>query len=61
VAKATVTFATDGSIARIVIGPPFTNTPTGDCVAEAMNSAHPIPAFGPRPVVFIATFFVPPR
>jgi serine/threonine protein kinase len=60
VARASVTFATDGSVDHVLIGPPFTNTPTGQCVGEAMSSVH-VPPFGGKPVVYIAQFFVPAR
>ena len=58
VAKATVTFANDGSVDHVLIGPPFTGTPTGQCVADAMSTVQ-VPAFGGRPVVYITQFFVP--
>ncbi len=59
VARATVTFANDGSVDHVLVGPPFTNTPTGQCVADAMSSVH-VPPFGGIPAVYIAQFFVPP-
>ena len=58
VARATVTFANDGSVEHVSIGPPFTDTATGQCVAEAMRSAH-VPPFGGPPAVYISQFFVP--
>jgi hypothetical protein len=57
VAHATVTFGTDGSVAKVNIGPPFTDTPAGDCVAEALGAAR-VPAFAGRPAVFVYQFFV---
>ncbi len=60
VAMATVTFANDGSVDHVLVGPPFTGTPTGQCVGDAMSSVH-VPPFGGKPAVYIAQFFVPPR
>jgi len=60
VARATVTFANDGSVDHVLVGPPFTNTPTGQCVRDAMSTVH-VPPFGGNPAVYIAQFFVPPR
>ncbi len=59
VARATVTFANDGSVDHVLVGPPFTNTPTGQCVGDTMSAVH-VPPFGGKPAVYIAQFFVPP-
>ena len=60
VAYATVTFANDGLVDNILIGPPFTGTPTGQCVDGVMRSAHVPPFAGPQ-AVFVAQFYVSPR
>jgi hypothetical protein len=60
VARATVTFAGDGSVSHVVIGPPFTGTATGECVAEAIGTAH-APPFAGTDFVMVTEFFVPMR
>jgi serine/threonine protein kinase len=48
---ATVTFANDGSVDRVAVGPPLAGTPTGECAAEALSSVHVAPFSGaPEPV-----------
>jgi serine/threonine protein kinase len=59
VASATVTFANDGSVQHVSVGVPFTGTPTGQCVADALGAVH-IPSFGGRPGVLVYRFFVAP-
>jgi hypothetical protein len=57
-AHATVSFNNDGSVSSVGIGPPFTNTPAGECVAQALGAAH-VPSFGGRGV-FVYQFFIAP-
>jgi serine/threonine protein kinase len=57
VASATVTFAPDGSVRHVSVGVPFYGTPTGQCVADALSTAH-VPPFGGQPAVLIYRFFV---
>jgi serine/threonine protein kinase len=58
VAKATVTYANDGSVDHVVVGPPFTGTPTGNCIGETMSATR-IHPFGGAPAAYITQFFVP--
>jgi hypothetical protein len=60
VAYATITFASDGSVQDVQIGPPFSDTPTGQCVGDLLGAVH-IPAFGGAPVVYVTQFYVAPR
>jgi len=57
VALATVTFANDGSVRQVVVGVPFTGTPTGECVAEDLSAAR-IPPFAGKEGVVVYQFFV---
>jgi eukaryotic-like serine/threonine-protein kinase len=58
-AMATVTFANDGSVSQVVVGPPFTRTPSGDCVADGLAAAHVKPfAGGSTPMVY--RFYIAP-
>jgi hypothetical protein len=41
-----VTFANDGSVDRVAVGPPLAGTPTGDCAAEALSTVHVAPFSG---------------
>jgi hypothetical protein len=43
---ATMAFANDGSVDRVLIDPPFSRTMTGKCVAEALNSVKTAPYDG---------------
>jgi serine/threonine protein kinase len=36
----TVTFAEDGSVKDVVVGPPFFGTPTGQCIADTLANVH---------------------
>jgi serine/threonine protein kinase len=45
-ASATVTFANDGSVDKVVLAPPFAGTPTGVCASEALASVHVAPFSG---------------
>jgi cytoskeletal protein RodZ len=56
VGMTTVTFDNDGSVANVVVGPPFKGTPTATCVAEAMSTAHMQPFVGHPGVVTYRIF-----
>jgi serine/threonine-protein kinase len=45
-ASASVTFANDGSVDKVVLAPPFAGTPTGTCVSDALSSVHVSPFAG---------------
>jgi hypothetical protein len=60
VALATVTFANDGAVSGVVVGPPFAGTPTGACVAEGLSAAH-VPPFAGKPGALVYRFFVAPK
>jgi serine/threonine-protein kinase len=60
VAKASVTFANDGSVDHVLIGPPFTGTATGACVGDVLRTVH-VPPFGGAPVTYITQFYVAPQ
>ena len=60
VANAKVTFANDGSVGQVVVGPPFAGAPTGLCVTDTMSAVQ-VPTFGGDPAVFVAQFYVAPR
>jgi hypothetical protein len=55
-----VTFANDGSVNKVAIGPPFAGTQSGSCAQEALASAHTTP-FGGTPGVVTYKFYVAPR
>ena len=57
-ASAFVTFSNDGTVSHVTVGVPFTGTPTGACVGDALSSAH-VPPFAGHPVVLNYKFFVP--
>jgi hypothetical protein len=56
-ASATVTFANDGSVDKVAVGPPFAGTPTGSCAAEALSTARTTP-FSGAPGVVTYRFYV---
>jgi hypothetical protein len=56
-AWATVYFGNDGSVSRVVVGPPFGGTGTGACVSEALQTAKMTP-FGGKPGVMTYRFVV---
>jgi serine/threonine protein kinase len=64
-ATATVTFACDGTVDHVDVGPPFTGTPTGDCAITALTAAHVAPfAAGEKadPTAVVSyRFYVAPR
>jgi hypothetical protein len=57
IASANVTFGNDGSVSHVAISVPFTGTPTGQCVSDALSSAK-VPPFAGKPVVVAYRFFV---
>jgi serine/threonine protein kinase len=60
VSQAKVTFANDGSVSQVFVGPPFGGTPTGQCVKDTMGAVQ-VPPFAGDPAVFMAQFYVAPR
>jgi serine/threonine protein kinase len=60
VGSAVVTFANDGTVRHVTIGPPFTGTPAGECVTEALAGAT-VPPFRGRPGTVTYRFFVAPK
>jgi hypothetical protein len=56
---ATIFFANDGSVSKVLVGPPFTHTTTGDCVTSKLQEAQAPPFDGPQGVV-IYHYFIPP-
>jgi cytoskeletal protein RodZ len=56
-AKAKITFAGDGSITQVALGPPFRGTASGDCVTETLSAVH-APPFAGKPATIEYTFFV---
>jgi hypothetical protein len=60
IASANVTFEGDGAVSKVAVGVPFTGTPTGTCVSDALSTAH-VPPFAGKPVILNYKFFVPPR
>lgn len=59
-ASTTVTFAGDGSVTRVDVGAPFTGTPTGDCIADALSSVRVEP-FGDSTAAVVYRVYVAPR
>jgi hypothetical protein len=59
-APTTVTFAGDGSVAHVDVGPPFTDTPTADCISDALSSVRVEP-FGDKTAELIYRVYVAPR
>jgi serine/threonine-protein kinase len=45
-ASTTVTFAADGSVTHVDVGSPFSGTPTGECIADALSRTHAPPLGG---------------
>ena len=60
IASANVTFGNDGSVSHVAVGVPFTGTPTGQCVSDALATAK-VPPFSGKPVILAHRFFVPPK
>jgi serine/threonine protein kinase len=56
----TVTFAGDGSVTHVEVGPPFTGTPTGDCIAETLSSTRVEP-FSDSSAVLVYRVYVAPK
>jgi serine/threonine protein kinase len=59
-ASTTVTFAGDGSVTHVDVGAPFTGTPTGDCIADALSTVH-VEAFGDSTAAVVYRVYVAPR
>jgi hypothetical protein len=53
-----VTFARDGSVSHIKVGPPFADTPQGACIVDLYKSARVPPFLGP-PGAVIYKFTLP--
>ena len=56
---ATVVFASDGSVDRVFVDPPFSRTVTGKCVADALGLAH-MRSFGGRSGYYRLRFYIAP-
>jgi serine/threonine protein kinase len=56
----TITFAGDGSVSHVDIGLPFAGTPTADCIAEKLGSAHMDP-FGDTDATLVYKVYVAPH
>ncbi len=59
-ASTTVTFAGDGSVTHVDIGPPFAGTPTGDCIAGTLAATRVEP-FGDSEAVLVYRVYVAPK
>jgi serine/threonine-protein kinase len=60
IGSANVTFAGDGTVSHVAVGVPFTGTPTGQCVADALSTAKVQPFAGKAPVLTVR-FVVAPK
>ena len=56
----TVTFAGDGSVTHVEVGAPFAGTPTGDCIAETLQSVHVEP-FSDSSAELVYRVYVAPK
>jgi serine/threonine-protein kinase len=56
---ATVAFANDGSIAQVLVDPPFSMTVTGKCVADSIDRAH-MQSFSGRKGYYRFRFYIAP-
>jgi hypothetical protein len=59
-APTTVTFAGDGSVTHVDVGPPFTDTPTADCITDALSAVR-IEPFGDTTAALPYRVYVAPR
>jgi hypothetical protein len=59
-ASTTVTFASDGSVTHVDVGPPFAGTPTGDCIADTLATTR-APPFGGDAAVLVYRVYVAPK
>jgi len=59
-ASTTVTFAGDGSVTHVDVGAPFTGTPTGDCIAEALSAVRVEP-FADSTAAVVYRVYVAPK
>jgi hypothetical protein len=57
IGSANVTFASDGTVSHVAVGVPFTGTPTGQCVADALSGAKVQP-FAGKALPITVKFFV---
>jgi hypothetical protein len=57
---ATIAFANDGSVDRVLVDPPFSMTVTGKCVADALGEAH-MESFAGRMGYYRFHFYIAPR
>jgi serine/threonine-protein kinase len=57
---ATIVFANDGGVDRVLVDPPFSMTVTGKCVADAFGFAH-IASFAGQKGYYRFRFYVAPR
>jgi hypothetical protein len=55
-----VTFDNDGAVGRCVVSPPLLGTPTGACVAAALEEAR-VPPFLGNPGTVVHRFVVAKR
>lgn len=55
---ATVYFASDGTVDRIALGPPYRGAPAGTCVTDRLKAAQAPPFDGPpQPIIYM--FMIP--
>jgi hypothetical protein len=59
-ASTTVTFAGDGSVTHVDVGAPFTGTPTGDCITDALSTVRVEP-FGEGSAAVVYRVYVAPK
>jgi hypothetical protein len=57
---ATIVFANNGSVDRVLVDPPFSMTVTGKCVADAFGLAH-IASFAGQKGYYRYRFYIAPR
>jgi hypothetical protein len=58
--QATISFAPDGSVSSVVVGPPFAKTLAGDCVADKLRAAQ-APPYDGKPGVVVYRFVIPKK
>jgi len=57
--EASITFASDGTVSRVVIGSPFRGTPSGECVSEVLSAVQIAPFGGLKAATINYKFFIP--